>query len=304
MPRRKSLKDEWQFEDVEETPLDKQSLSIDSITLPTSQPRRYFDPEKLQQLTESVRQHGILEPILVRPLKENQYELVAGERRFRAAQAVGLSSVPVTIRELSDESALQLALVENLQREDLNPIEETEGVLQLLALRMNIPVLDVPPLLYRMRNEVIGNANQNVLISEEAQAVQTIFAELGTISWESFATSRLSLLRLPPEVLDTLRSGKIAYTKAQAIARVKDDNQRKSILEQAITQDLSLKEIKALIQESKPVVEIEDTPEQMLVVRMADIAKRLKKSKAWTQKKKRDRITKLLNELEQYAEEV
>lgn len=304
MPRRKSLKDEWQFEDVEETPLDKQSLSIDSITLPASQPRRYFDPEKLQQLTESVRQHGILEPILVRPLKENQYELVAGERRFRAAQAVGLSSVPVTIRELSDESALQLALVENLQREDLNPIEETEGVLQLLALRMNIPVLDVPPLLYRMRNEVIGNANQNVLISEEAQAVQTIFAELGTISWESFATSRLSLLRLPPEVLDTLRSGKIAYTKAQAIARVKDDNQRKSILEQAITQDLSLKEIKALIQESKPVVEIEDTPEQMLVVRMADIAKRLKKSKAWTQKKKRDRITKLLNELEQYAEEV
>ncbi|MBF2095881.1 MAG: ParB/RepB/Spo0J family partition protein [Synechococcales cyanobacterium K44_A2020_017] len=304
MPRRKSLKDEWQFEDVEETPLDKQSLSIDSITLPTSQPRRYFDPEKLQQLTESVRQHGILEPILVRPLKENQYELVAGERRFRAAQAVGLSSVPVTIRELSDESALQLALVENLQREDLNPIEETEGVLQLLALRMNIPVLDVPPLLYRMRNEVIGNANQNVLISEEAQAVQTIFAELGTISWESFATSRLSLLRLPPEVLDTLRSGKIAYTKAQAIARVKDDNQRKSILEQAITQDLSLKEIKALIQESKPVVEIEDTPEQMLVVRMADIAKRLKKSKAWTQKKKRDRITKLLNEREQYAEEV
>lgn len=304
MPRRKSLKDEWQFEDVAETPTDKQSLSIDSITLPASQPRRYFDPEKLQQLTESVRQHGILEPILVRPLKGNQYELVAGERRFRAAQAAGLSSVPVTVRELSDESALQLALVENLQREDLNPIEETEGVLQLLSLRLNISVLDVPPLLYRMRNEVVGNANQNVLISEEAQAVQTIFAELGTISWESFATSRLPLLRLPPEVLDTLRSGKIAYTKAQAIARVKDDNQRKNILEQAITQDLSLKEIKALIQESKPVVEIEDTPEQMLVVRMADIAKRLKRSKAWKQEKKRDRIIKLLNELEQYADEV
>ena len=303
MPRRKSLKDEWKFEDVEATPTDKQSLSIDSITLPASQPRRYFDPEKLQQLTESVRQHGILEPILVRPTKGNQYELVAGERRFRAAQAAGLSSVPVTIRELSDESALQLALVENLQREDLNPVEETEGILQLLALRLTIPVLDVPPLLYRMRNEVVGNANQNVLISEESQTLQAVFAELGTISWESFATSRLPLLRLPPEVLETLRSGKIAYTKAQAIARVKDDNQRKHILEEAIAQDLSLKEIKALIQESKPVVEIEDTPEQKLVVRMADIAKRLKRSKAWKHKKKRDRITKLLNELEQYADE-
>lgn len=89
-----------------------------------------------------------------------------------------------------------------------------------------------------------------------------------------------------------------------AIARIKDDHQRKAILEQAITQDLSLKEIKALIQASKPVVEIENTPEQMLVVRMTDIAKRLKRSKAWQQKKTRDRITKLLNELEQYAEEV
>jgi len=302
MARRNSLKDEWQFE-VEQSS-DKQSLSVELITLPANQPRRYFDAEKLRQLTESIRQHGILEPILVRPTKGEKYELVAGERRFRAAQEVGLASVPVTIRELSDQDALQLALVENLQREDLNPVEETEGTLQLLALRLQIPVLDVPPLLYRMRNEVIGNTNQNVLINSAAQAVQAVFTELGTISWESFAASRLPLLRLPPVVLEALRSGKLAYTKAQAIARIKDDAQRKQVLEEAIAQNLSLTEIKAKIKELKLGSEPEIKPEQALVVRMADIAKRLKSSNAWDERKKRDRINKLLDELDRLAGDV
>lgn len=299
--RRNSLKDEWQFEVEATETSDKQSLPVESITLPASQPRRYFDAEKLRQLTESVRQHGILEPILVRPAKGGKYELVAGERRFRAAQEVGLMSIPVTIRELSEQDALQLALVENLQREDLNPVEETEGILQLLALRLQIPVLDVPPLLYRMRNEVIGNSNQNVLIAQDAQLVQTVFAELSTISWESFVTSRLPLLRLPPEVLEALRSGKLAYTKAQAIARIKDDDQRKEVLEEAIAQDLSLSEIKARVKELKPSVEPEAKPEQALVIRMADIARRLKRSKAWDERRKRDRINKLLDELDRLA---
>lgn len=298
MARRNSLKDEWQFE-VEE-PLDKHSLSVESITLPESQPRRYFDADKLRQLKESIQQHGILEPVLVRPVQGGKYELVAGERRLRAAQEVGLRSVPVTIREMSDEEALKLALVENLQREDLNPVEETEGILQLLALRLNIPIVDVPPLLYRMRNEVIGNVNQNVLIAEDAQAVQAVFAELGTVSWESFATSRLPLLRLPPELLEALRGGQIAYTKAQAIARIKDNSQRQKVLEQAIVQNLSLSEIKNKIKELNSSVE-QVKPEQELVTRMTDIAKRLRKSKAWDERKKRDRINKLLEELERLA---
>jgi ParB family transcriptional regulator, chromosome partitioning protein len=109
------------------------TVSISKIRLPSHQPRRYFDPEKLQQLTDSIKQHGVLEPLLVRPLQQGEYELVAGERRYRAAQAGGLEIVPITVRELSDQEAIQLALVENLQREDLNPIEETEGVLELLT---------------------------------------------------------------------------------------------------------------------------------------------------------------------------
>ena len=265
--------------------------------MPASQPRRYFDPEKLRQLTESVRQHGILEPILVRPSqKEGLYELVAGERRFRAAQEVELSSVPVTIRELSDEEALQLALVENLQREDLNPVEETEGILQLLALRLKIPPIDVPPLLYKMRNEAIGTVNQNVLINSEAQSVQAVFTEVGTITWESFVTSRLPLLRLPPEILEALQSGKIAYTKAQAIARVKDDNQRKALLEEAIAQDFSLSQIKDKVAIFKSP-KASDEGEPSLKSQIDDVLRRVKRSRVWDDPKKQRRLEKILAEL-------
>lgn len=296
MAKRISLKDEWKF-GTEDTP-DKQSLPVELITLRANQPRRYFDPEKLRQLTESIRQHGVLEPILVRPLKKvGIYELVAGERRLRAAQEVGLTSIPVVIRDLDDEEALQLALVENLQRENLNPVEEAEGVLELLALRLNIPSIDVPPLLYKMRNEAIGKVNQNVLINSEAQAVQAVFTELGTVSWESFVTTRLPLLRLPPEILEALQKGEIAYTKAQIIARIKDKEQRDSLLQQAISDDLSLSEIKTRIKEIKP--ESEPTPKKLVAQRWSEIGKRLQKSEVWSDRKRRNRITKLLDELDQ-----
>ena len=112
-----------------------QTVPLDSITLPPSQPRRYFDPVKMEQLIESVKAHGVLENLLIRPLpdKDSSYELIAGERRYRAALSAGLKEVPVTIRSLSDEQALQISLVENLLREDLNPVEEIEGILQLTA---------------------------------------------------------------------------------------------------------------------------------------------------------------------------
>ena len=120
-----------------------QTLRIEQIVISSLQPRRYFDPEQLEQLTQSVKEHGILEPLLVRSLPDNKYELVAGERRYRAAIEAGLADVPVVIKELTDPEALQLALIENLQREDLNPVEETEGILQLIALRENLAVDEV-----------------------------------------------------------------------------------------------------------------------------------------------------------------
>ncbi|WP_193200797.1 ParB/RepB/Spo0J family partition protein [Nostoc sp. MG11] len=298
MARRNSLKDDWKFD--AELPLTSGSskiceVSIDSISLPASQPRRYFDTQKLQQLKDSICTHGILEPLLVRPLGDaGQYELVAGERRYKAAKEAGLTLVPVTIRELTDDEAVQMALVENLQREDLNPVEETEGILQLLRLKLEINLAEVSALLYRMRNEAVGNINQNVLISPEAQKIQTIFSELGSISWESFVTTRLILLSLPAEILESLRSGKIAYTKAQVIARLKDEVQRKELLEEAITQNLSLSQIRERIKVIRPRKEESES----LKYRMQELNHRFQKTKAWDDPKKQKRLEKLLMQIE------
>jgi ParB family chromosome partitioning protein len=233
----------------------------------------------------------------VRPIAQaGLYELVAGERRFRAAKEAGLDAVPVTIRDLSDEESLQLALVENLQREDLNPLEEAEGILQLLGIRLEISPDDVPALLYRMRNEAIGNVNQNVLISSEATIVQAVFSELATITWESFATTRLPLLHLPQEVIDALRSGKLAYTKAQVIARVKDPEQRSELLEATVSQGLSLTQVKEQIAGLKAVVTATNE-RPLLKTQIDDVLRLAKRSKVWEDPKKQKKLEKLLTDL-------
>ena len=292
MARRNSLKDDWKFEaDLSNI----REISIDSITLPSNQPRHHFDPQKLQQLKESISTHGILEPLLVRPVEKiGQYELVAGERRYRAAKEAGLTLVPVTVRQLTDDEAVQLALVENLQREDLNPVEETEGILQLLSLKLKIDVAGVTSLLYRMRNEVIGNTNQNVLISSEALKIQAIFDELALITWESFVRTRLTLLNLPSEILEALRIGTIAYTKAQTIARLKDEAKRKELLEEAITQNLSVAQIRERLKAARPPKEEPQTLKQ----KMQDITHRFQRAKAWDDPKKQKRLEKLLRQME------
>ncbi len=214
-------------------------LPVKAIQKSPRQPRRYFEPEKQEQLVLSVKQHGILEPLLVRPLNKGKYELVAGERRYRAALEVGLTEVPAIIKELTDEEALQIALIENLQRVDLNPVEETEGILQLLSIQLQQEVEPVVALLYRMENEAKGKVTQNVLGNSEGAKVREIFESLGIISWESFVSSRLPLLNLPEEILKAIRQGKIAYTKAQVIARVKEKTQREDLLMEAIAANLS-----------------------------------------------------------------
>lgn len=140
-----------------------QFVTIEKIQLSVQQPRRYFDPKKLEQLVQSVKEHGILEPLLVRYLSNDKYELVAGERRYRAASLAGLTEVPVIARSLNDQEALQLSLVENLQRDDLNPIEETEGILELIALQLDKKVPEVISLLYKMQNILAGKVTDNVI---------------------------------------------------------------------------------------------------------------------------------------------
>jgi len=271
-----------------------QVVAISSIRLPQQQPRRYFDPDKLEQLTISVKKLGILEPLLVRLLHPGEYELVAGERRYRAAQKAGLTEIPVVVRELTDEEALQLSLIENLQREDLNPVEETEAILQLLATQLSSSAEEARALLYRMQNEVKGKVTQNVLGSQEGELVKTMFDSLGLMSWESFVSSRLPLLNLPDEVIEALRQGQIEYTKAQAIARLKDTQARQALLFEAIQENLSLKEILERIRlQRKP----QEKPQSLKII-FKETSNRLQKAKFWDNPKKQQALEKLLKQME------
>lgn len=289
---------------------DASLIALKNIHLPPQQPRRYFDPQAMKELIASVRQHGILQPLLVRPRATGGYELVAGERRYRAATESGLTEVPVVIRELSNQEALQLTLIENLQREDLNPIEETEGVLQLLSVRLRITVDEVISQLYRLNNEVTGLVNHNVMVkseektnhnvmvnSQEATVIQEVFDSLGRMGWDSFVKNRLPLLKLPQEILEALRSGKIAYTKALALARVKDEPVRNQLLSEAIVQNLSLVQIKERIKSLQTKSSSGENADS-LPLRLKTAYQQIKKSKVWENPDKRTQLEQLLAQLE------
>jgi ParB family transcriptional regulator, chromosome partitioning protein len=278
-----------------------QTLPLDRIVTLASQPRRYFDPEKLEQLTQSVKEHGILEPLLVRSLDGDLYELVAGERRYRAATAARLTEVPVIIKELTDPQALQLALIENLQREDLNPVEETEGILQLLGIQENITIDEVISRLYRMYNEVKGNVNSsnpNVRVNEFDDSVKAIFDSLGRMNWESFVKNKLPLLKLPLDILAALRNGQIEYTKAIAIAQIKNEAAQKELLENAIANSLSLSQIKEKVKAVKPIKEKEELRNRFETT--YSVAKKSKQ--LWKDPKKRKKLESLLAQLEKLIE--
>lgn len=287
-------------------------IKLSDIVLPQQQPRRYFDPEALKELVSSVKQHGILQPLLVRPLGSGKYELVAGERRYRAAQSVELEVVPVVVRELSDDQAFQLALIENLQREDLNPIEETEGILHLLAIRLECDVEAVKSLLYRMKNAhskgeqpskgSLNEFRRNVSPNpgeEQLKTVQEVFLGLGLMNWLSFTTTRLPLLNLPSEILMALRVGQLEYTKAQVLARVRNNEIRKKLLSEAIANDWSLSQIKEKIAAWTDDEQASSSfASNQIPDRLQNITQRIKKRQLWKEPTKKKQLVNLLNKLE------
>ncbi|MBZ9715914.1 ParB/RepB/Spo0J family partition protein [Deinococcus multiflagellatus] len=178
----------------EDTP--SSTLPVAQLRPGTGQPRRDFDEARLQALADSIRAEGVLQPLLVRPV-EGGFEIVAGERRWRAAQRAGLTEVPVLIRTLDDRQARVAALVENLQRDNLNVIDEVDGKLALVALALN---LDPEPARARLIQLLAEEPGPDHALLDE------VFAPLGE-SWASFAKNKLRVLRWPAELVDALRAG-------------------------------------------------------------------------------------------------
>lgn len=198
-------------------------LKISEIEPNRSQPRRDFDENSLSDLAQSISQHGLLQPLLVRPLPIGGYQIVAGERRYRACRMAGLTEVPVTIRELSDTETMELALIENLQREDLSPIEEALGY--------------------------------KALIDEHDFSQEEVATSVGK-SRPAIANS-LRILKLPDSVLEYVKQDKISAGHARALLMLDNEEDMLELAELIYKKDLSVRQAEKLAKK-KPEVE-EDT---------------------------------------------
>lgn len=276
----------------------RQFIPRDRIVRDENQVRKYFDGEKLNGLAQTIAEEGILEDLAVYeiPNRPGYYQLVFGERRYRASGVAGLDKVPVRVIEKPDEKKLlKLQLIENKHHEDLNPVEEVEGALALLAAELEKPVEEVITLLKQMDNDV-RRASYNVIGQPESDVIIKLLEGLN-IKWRSFVLNQLPLLGLSPDVLEPIRQGKIEYTKALAISRLKDEEQRQEVLQEAIAQNLSIRDIRDRIKQLSQSQKSTSQPSDYLK-RFNAVSRQLKKTDAWENQQKRDRLVTLLKEIE------
>ena len=177
------------------------------------QPRVHMDDAKIDELARSIRSHGVIQPIIVRPAGDEEYEIIAGERRWRASQKAGLLKVPIVVRDLPDERLLAAALIENIQREDLNPIEEAQA--------------------YRRLGEDLGLTQEQI-----ADAVGKD---------RSSIANHVRLLRLPHEVRENVAGGSLSMGHARAILAVSDEAAQLRISREVVVKNLSVRETEALV---------------------------------------------------------
>jgi len=193
-------------------------LPIAKIVANAYQPRTAFDEAALQELTASIAVHGVLQPVMVRPRGGGRYELIAGERRFRAAQQAGLKEIPAVVRQMTDEESLTVALIENIQREDLNAMEAARGYKQLL-------------------NQF--GVTQTELARQIGKAQPTI-------------ANALSLLRLPPEMQESIAAGRISMEHGKALLSVVSTERRLSLWQEMLSQGLTVAESRRRAADSAP----------------------------------------------------
>ena len=188
------------------------TLRLSQIEPNRDQPRKIFSEEALNELADSIREHGVLQPLLVRPLPGGSYQLVAGERRWRASRMAGLQEVPVVIREMDEEQAMEIALIENLQREDLNAIEEATGYKQLMER-------------YGMTQEQVAKR-----VGKSRPAI----------------ANALRLLNLPPKVMDMVGEGEVSPGHARALLAFDDQDRIEEIAQKVKTGKYSVRDIERM----------------------------------------------------------
>ncbi len=194
----------------------KKTLRLSDIEPNRDQPRKTFSDEAITALAESIREHGVLQPILVRPLSTGGYQIVAGERRWRAARMLGLSEIPVTIRELSDIEAMQIAIIENLQREELNPVEEACGYAELIDK-------------YGMTQEKVA---------------QMVGRSRSTVA------NSVRMLALPKRVLKMVEEGTLSAGHAKALLGFDDEEMLIAVANRASEGELTVRQIERLAQKA------------------------------------------------------
>ncbi|WP_010246633.1 ParB/RepB/Spo0J family partition protein [Acetivibrio cellulolyticus] len=227
----------------EETENGIMELRVNEIEPNVGQPRKKFDDEKLIQLSDSIKQHGIVQPIIVRK-EENIYKIVAGERRWRAARMAGLTNVPVILKDISNKQVMEMALIENIQREDLNPIEEAEAYERLINE-------------YKMTQEELSKS-----IGKNRSTIANI----------------IRLLALGEKVKEYLINGEISSGHARALLSIEDKEMQEKVCSEIIEKNLNVrdteslvkkllaqkKEVKKVINEDENIVQIEDELKKIL----------------------------------------
>jgi ParB family chromosome partitioning protein len=193
-------------------------IPVDEIEVNPFQPRTHFDQEALQELSESIKVHGIIQPITVRRLTNNQYQLISGERRFQASRLAGLKTIPAYIRSANDQQMLEMALIENIQRENLNAIE--------IAL------------------------SYQRLISECSLKQDELGERVGKN--RATVTNYLRLLRLPPDIQIAVRDNKLSMGHARAIINVESPEKQLYIFKKTLDDDLSVRKVEELVREMSP----------------------------------------------------
>lgn len=216
------------FEDNSSQTQVKKTLRISEIEPNRSQPRKNFDDAAISALADSIREHGVLQPLLVRPLPSGSYQIVAGERRWRAARMLALDEIPVVIREMTELEAAQIALIENLQRENLNPIEEALG--------------------FRRLQDDFGMKQENI--------AKTVGRSRSSVA------NTMRLLRLPEEVQEMLIDGSLSAGHARALLGFPDEDAMIAAAHKAADGLLTVRQLERMASE------VEETPQEMPSVRV------------------------------------